>query len=81
MCANERIRLMWIGAGLWHDPGFYNAEVSLVMNLDKYKALRPDQRAFLDIVLAPGYDRKTRMQHYAADIAVDYDFSRNVRHE
>ena len=23
--SNERIRLMWIGAGLWHDPGFYNA--------------------------------------------------------
>jgi len=23
--AVERIRLMWIGAGLWHDPGFYNA--------------------------------------------------------
>lgn len=23
--ANERTRLMWIGAGLWHDPGFYNA--------------------------------------------------------
>jgi benzoyl-CoA reductase subunit B len=23
--AHERIRLMWIGAGLWHDPGFYNA--------------------------------------------------------
>lgn len=22
---DERIRLMWIGAGLWHDPGFYNA--------------------------------------------------------
>jgi benzoyl-CoA reductase/2-hydroxyglutaryl-CoA dehydratase subunit BcrC/BadD/HgdB len=21
----ERIRLMWIGAGLWHDPGFYDA--------------------------------------------------------
>lgn len=21
----EKIRLMWIGAGLWHDPGFYNA--------------------------------------------------------
>jgi hypothetical protein len=32
-------------------------------------------------VLAPDYDRSTRMQHYAADIAVDYDFSRNVRHE
>jgi benzoyl-CoA reductase subunit B len=25
VCADERIRLMWIGAGLWHDPGFYNA--------------------------------------------------------
>lgn len=23
--AQEKIRLMWIGAGLWHDPGFYNA--------------------------------------------------------
>lgn len=23
--ADEKIRLMWIGAGLWHDPGFYNA--------------------------------------------------------
>ena len=22
---NETIRVMWIGAGLWHDPGFYNA--------------------------------------------------------
>lgn len=25
VCQNERIRLMWIGAGLWHDTGFYNA--------------------------------------------------------
>jgi hypothetical protein len=23
--ANERCRLMWIGAGLWHDQGFYTA--------------------------------------------------------
>ncbi|WP_442679241.1 2-hydroxyacyl-CoA dehydratase subunit D [Sphingomonas sp. ASY06-1R] len=23
--SNERIRLMWIGAGVWHDPGFYQA--------------------------------------------------------
>jgi TRAP-type C4-dicarboxylate transport system substrate-binding protein len=30
------------------DPGFYNAEVSLVMNLDKYKSLTPAQRAYLD---------------------------------
>jgi carboxymethylenebutenolidase len=40
-----------------------------------------DQRAFLQQVLAPGYDRSTRVQRYAADIAADYDFSRNVRHE
>jgi carboxymethylenebutenolidase len=40
-----------------------------------------DQLAFLQRVLAPGYDRSTRVQRYAADIAVDYDFSRNVRHE
>jgi hypothetical protein len=25
VAARERIRLMWIGAGLWHDPGFYNS--------------------------------------------------------
>src|SRR3954469_2804178 len=30
------------------DPGFYNAEVSLVMNLDKWKALTPAARDFLD---------------------------------
>ena len=23
--SNERVRLMWIGAGVWHDPGFYQA--------------------------------------------------------
>lgn len=23
--SNERLRLMWIGAGIWHDPGFYQA--------------------------------------------------------
>jgi TRAP-type C4-dicarboxylate transport system substrate-binding protein len=30
------------------DPGFYNAEVSLVMNLDKYKSLTAAQRDYLD---------------------------------
>jgi benzoyl-CoA reductase/2-hydroxyglutaryl-CoA dehydratase subunit BcrC/BadD/HgdB len=25
VAGNEKVRLMWIGAGLWHDPGFYNA--------------------------------------------------------
>lgn len=24
-CDNEKIRMMWIGAGLWHDASFYNA--------------------------------------------------------
>lgn len=23
--ANEKLRLMWIGAGVWHDPGFYQS--------------------------------------------------------
>src|SRR5437870_13239308 len=30
------------------DPGFYNAEVSLIMNLDKYKSLTAAQRDYLD---------------------------------
>jgi hypothetical protein len=25
VAADERLRLMWIGAGLWHDTGFYQA--------------------------------------------------------
>ena len=40
-----------------------------------------DQRAFLARVLAPGIDRSTRMQRYAVDSALDYDFGRNVRQE
>jgi TRAP-type C4-dicarboxylate transport system substrate-binding protein len=30
------------------DPGFYNAEVALIMNLDKYKSLTPAQRDYVD---------------------------------
>jgi len=30
------------------DPGFYDAEVSIVMNLDKFKGLNPKQRAYLE---------------------------------
>ena len=30
------------------DPGFYNAEVGLLINLDKYKSLAPAQREYLD---------------------------------
>ena len=40
-----------------------------------------EQRAFLREVLAPDYDRTRCVQHYAADIAADYDFTRNVRME
>jgi TRAP-type C4-dicarboxylate transport system substrate-binding protein len=39
------------------DPGFYNAEVSLVMNLDKYKALPAKARQFLDRE-ALGYEKQ-----------------------
>lgn len=45
------------------------------------RAAWADQLAFLSEVLAPGDDRTARVQRYAADIATDYDFSRNVRHE
>jgi len=48
----------------WHektkfrvDPGFYNAEVSLIMNLDKYKGLPAKTREFLDR-LALGYEQQ-----------------------
>ena len=30
------------------DPGFYNAEVSIIMNLDAWKKLTPKQRAFVE---------------------------------
>ena len=46
---------------------------------DKYLDLLERKKAFA--ALATGTDRSTRTQRYAADIAVDYNFSRNVRHE
>jgi TRAP-type C4-dicarboxylate transport system substrate-binding protein len=39
------------------DPGFYNAEVSLIMNLDKYKALPAKARQYLD-EQALGYEKQ-----------------------
>lgn len=39
------------------------------------------QREFLQMAFAAGCDRSTRRQRYETDIAADYDFSRNVRHE
>ena len=40
-----------------------------------------DQRAFLEKVLAPTYDRSRRMARFSADLSADYDFSRHVRYE
>jgi carboxymethylenebutenolidase len=40
-----------------------------------------EQKAFLDAAFAPGRDRSRRVARYTADIAADYDFSRNVRME
>ncbi len=40
-----------------------------------------DQRAFLRAALAPDRDGKQIVQRFAADVATDYDFSRNVRYE
>src|SRR6266568_2526945 len=37
------------------DPGFYNAEVALIINLDKYKSLTPAQRDYLERK-AQGYE-------------------------
>jgi carboxymethylenebutenolidase len=40
-----------------------------------------EQRVFLGAVFAPDFDPSRRVQRYAADIAFDYDFTRNVRME
>jgi carboxymethylenebutenolidase len=48
---------------------------------DQAEAAWADQRAFLKRAFAPDAGHSLRMQRYAADIAVDYDFSRNVRQE
>jgi benzoyl-CoA reductase subunit B len=44
-CPNERARLMWVGAGLWHDTGFYTAFESshgAVFTWSMYLAFGPD---------------------------------------
>jgi len=40
-----------------------------------------DQQAFLRAALTPDRDRSQVIQRFAADVAVDYDFGRNVRYE
>ena len=39
------------------------------------------QRAFLERVLDPGYDRSRRVQVYECEHSADYDFGKNVRME
>ena len=44
-CPNERLRLMWVGAGLWHDTDFYTAfeeEFGAVFVWSMYLAFGPD---------------------------------------
>ena len=44
-CPSERIRLMWIGAGLWHDTDFYTAfeeQYGAVFVWSMYLAFGPD---------------------------------------
>ena len=44
-CPDERLRLMWVGAGLWHDTDFYTAfeeEFGAVFVWSMYLAFGPD---------------------------------------
>jgi benzoyl-CoA reductase/2-hydroxyglutaryl-CoA dehydratase subunit BcrC/BadD/HgdB len=44
-CSGERLRLMWVGAGLWHDTDFYTAfedEFGAVFVWSMYLAFGPD---------------------------------------
>jgi benzoyl-CoA reductase subunit B len=44
-CASERLRLMWVGAGLWHDTDFYTAfeqQYGAVFVWSMYLAFGPD---------------------------------------
>jgi TRAP-type C4-dicarboxylate transport system substrate-binding protein len=51
------------------DPGFYNAEVSLIMNLDKWKALTQAQRAYLTRQALDFEAQNTEWAKYNADEA------------
>jgi carboxymethylenebutenolidase len=61
--------------------GFINDTMPGRYRRAQAEAAWADQREFLRKVLAPDFDRSQHFQHYAADIAADYDFSRNVRME
>jgi TRAP-type C4-dicarboxylate transport system substrate-binding protein len=49
------------------DPGFYDAEVSILMNLDAYKKLQPRQKAFLEKQMLALEAMNTIWKTYAAE--------------
>ena len=49
------------------DPGFYDAEVSVVVNLDKWKSLTPKQREFLETMAIELEQQNSRWKQYALD--------------
>jgi TRAP-type C4-dicarboxylate transport system substrate-binding protein len=49
------------------DPGFYDAEVSILMNLDAYKKLQPKQKAFLEKQMLALEAMNTIWKTYAAE--------------
>jgi len=49
------------------DPGFYDAEVSILMNLDAYKKLQPKQKAFLEKQMLALEAMNTVWKTYAAE--------------
>ena len=58
----------------WHektkyrvDPGFYDAEVSILMNLDAYKKLAPKQKAYLEKQMLALEAMNTVWKTYAAE--------------
>jgi carboxymethylenebutenolidase len=61
--------------------GFLNDAMPGRYRRARAEAAWSEQRAFLDAAFAPGRDRSRRVSRYAADIAADYDFTRNVRME
>lgn len=60
-CPSERLRLMWVGAGLWHDTDFYTAfeePYGAVFVWSMYLAFGPD--GYIRYGLADGIDAPLR---------------------
>jgi carboxymethylenebutenolidase len=68
---------------IWRDAphGWLNDTMPGRYRRAQAEAAWAEQRVFLREVLAPEFDHSRRVQRYAADVAADYDFNRNVRME